>query len=385
MDLFFAKLNSGTFCAMPWMIPNTAISTTARWFVEDNFRSRSRPKGRVLHWRNGFVVSSRHSLDRNTRDGWRNWDRSEKDYLPALSIRRVVANCCTNWPAAMPSLKERVNQGRKVMAGKVYLVGAGPGDPELLTLKALRVLKAADVVLHDDLVGPEILSLVPPTAQLHNVGKRCGRKSATQAEINTLLVNYGLLDLQVVRLKGGDPLIFGRGGEEIEALRNANVEVEVIPGVTAALGAAAAAQIPLTHRRLSSSLILITNHHSSAASTTDWPASISPTATVVVYMPGYAYAATARQLVAAGVKGSTPCAIISQATRPEERVFKTTIEELRSAPRLSPPTLLVVGEVVRLAEHASLQEQFSTRSTIDEFLPLVAQSESLAHSPGNTE
>jgi len=109
------------------------------------------------------------------------------------------------------------------MAGKVYLVGAGPGDPELLTLKALRVLKAADVVLHDDLVGPEILSLVPPTAQLHNVGKRCGRKSATQAEINTLLVNYGLLDLQVVRLKGGDPLIFGRGGEEIEALRNANV------------------------------------------------------------------------------------------------------------------------------------------------------------------
>jgi len=188
-----------------------------------------------------------------------------------------------------------------------------------------------------------------------------------------------------VRLKGGDPLIFGRGGEEIEALRNANVEVEVIPGVTAALGAAATAQIPLTHRRFSSSLIFITNHHSSAANTSDWPASISPTATVVVYMPGYAYAATARQLVAAGVKGSTPCAIISQATRPEERVFKTTIEELRSAPRLSPPTLLVVGEVVRLAEHASLQEQFSTRSTIDEFLPLVAQSESLAHSPGNTE
>ena len=271
------------------------------------------------------------------------------------------------------------------MAGKVYLVGAGPGDPELLTLKALRVLRAADVVLHDELVGPQILSRVPSSAQIHNVGKRCGRKSATQAEINALLVNYGLLDLQVVRLKGGDPLIFGRGGEEIEALRKANLDVEVIPGVTAALGAAAAAQIPLTHRGLSSSLIFITNHHSSAANTSDWPASISPTATVVVYMPGYAYAATARQLVAAGVKGSTPCAIISQATRPEERVFKTTIEELRSAPRLSPPTLLVVGEVVRLAEHASLQEQFSTRSTIDEFLPLVAQSESLAHSQGNTE
>ena len=271
------------------------------------------------------------------------------------------------------------------MAGKVYLVGAGPGDPELLTLKALRVLKIADVVLHDELVGAEILSFVPATAQVHNVGKRCGRKSATQAEINALLVNYALLDLQVVRLKGGDPLIFGRGGEEIEALRHANVDVEVIPGVTAALGAAAAAQIPLTHRQFSSSLIFITNHHSSASDTGDWPASISPTATVVVYMPGYAYAATARQLVAAGLKASTPCAIISQATRPEEKVYLTTIEELRSAPRLAAPTLLIVGEVVRLAEHPSLHEQFSIHSTIEEFLPLVAQSESFAQSQGNTD
>jgi uroporphyrin-III C-methyltransferase len=271
------------------------------------------------------------------------------------------------------------------MAGKVYLVGAGPGDPELLTLKALRVLKTADVILHDELVGSEILSLVPATAQVHNVGKRCGRKSATQAEINALLVNYALLDLQVVRLKGGDPLIFGRGGEEIEALRNANLDVEVIPGVTAALGAAAAAQIPLTHRRLSSSLILITNHHSSAANTTDWPTSISPTATVVIYMPGYAYAPTARQLVAAGLKASTPCAIISQATRPEEKVYITTIGELRSAPRLPAPTLLIVGEVVRLAEHASLHEQFPTHSTIEAFLPLVAQSESFAQGQRNTE
>src|SRR5256885_2644066 len=124
------------------------------------------------------------------------------------------------------------------MAGKVYLVGAGPGDPELLSLKAHRVLKTADVVLHDELVGPEILSLVPPTAQVHNVGKRCGRKSATQAEINALLVNYGHLELQVVRLKGGDPLIFGRGGGERVALRNAKLDVEVISGVTGAFSAA---------------------------------------------------------------------------------------------------------------------------------------------------
>jgi uroporphyrin-III C-methyltransferase len=283
----------------------------------------------------------------------------------------------------MPSLKGRVNQWRKVMAGKVYLVGAGPGDPELLTLKALRVLKTADVVLHDELVGPEILSFVSPAAQVQNVGKRCGRKSATQAEINALLVNYGLLDLQVVRLKGGDPLIFGRGGEEIEALRKANLDVEVIPGVTAALGAAAATQIPLTHRRFSSSLIFITNHHSSSANTRDWPGSISPTATVVVYMPGYAYAATARQLVAAGLRASTPCAIISQATRSEEKVYITTIEELRSAPRLAAPTLLVVGAVVRLAAHPSLHDQASARS--EELFSLVAQSEFFTQSQGITE
>src|SRR6266705_292319 len=282
MDLFFEKLNSGTFCAMPWIIPNTAISTTARWFVEDNFRSRSRPKGRVLHWRNGFVVSSGHSLDRNTRDGWRNWDRSEKDYLPAVSIRRVVADCCTNWPAAKPSLKERVYQGRTFMNGKVYLVGAGPGDPELLTLKALKVLKRADVVLHDELVGAEILAQVPSTARIHNVGKRCGGKSTSQREINSLLIQYALLGLQVVRLKGGDPFIFGRGGEEMQALREAGIEVEVVPGITAALGAAAAIQIPLTYREISSSLVFLTGHHAVGASSDNWPDAIASDVSVVV-------------------------------------------------------------------------------------------------------
>src|SRR5438874_834680 len=122
------------------------------------------------------------------------------------------------------------------MNGKVYLVGAGPGDPELLTLKALKVLKRADVVLHDELVGAEILTQVPSTARIHNVGKRCGGMSTSQREINSLLIQYALLGLQVVRLKGGDPFIFGRGGEEMQALREAGIEVEVVPGITAALG-----------------------------------------------------------------------------------------------------------------------------------------------------
>ena len=118
------------------------------------------------------------------------------------------------------------------MNGKVFLVGAGPGDPELLTVKALRVLRSADVVLHDDLIGAEILALIPETAQVRNVGKRCGRKSIQQIEINTLLIAYASFGLQVVRLKGGDPLIFGRAGEEIVALHKANIEIEIVPGVT---------------------------------------------------------------------------------------------------------------------------------------------------------
>ncbi len=140
------------------------------------------------------------------------------------------------------------------MKGKVFLVGAGPGDPELLTLKSFRALKNADVVLHDELIGQEILALIPKTAQVRSVGKRCGKKSVRQEEINGLLVQFALLGMQVVRLKGGDPLIFGRAGEELEALRQAGIEVEIVPGVTAALAAAATAQIPLTHREKSSSL-----------------------------------------------------------------------------------------------------------------------------------
>src|SRR5437016_2314829 len=202
------------------------------------------------------------------------------------------------------------------MNGKVYLVGAGPGDPELLTLKALKVLKRADVVLHDELVG-EILAQVPSTARIQNVGKRCGGKSTSQREINSLLVQYALLGLQVVRLKGGDPFIFGRGGEEMQALREAGIEVEVVPGITAALSAAAAIQIPLTYREISSSLVFLTGHHAVGASSDNWPDAIASDVTVVVYMPGRDYLATAQKLRSAGLSAETPCAIVSR--RSEER------------------------------------------------------------------
>src|SRR5713101_1621056 len=183
---------------------------------------------------------------------------------------------------------------RGSMKGKVYLIGAGPGDPELLTLKALRLLRSAEAVLHDDLVGPEILHLIPSTAQIHNVGKRCGKKKILQGEINFLMVALAASGLRVVRLKGGDPLIFGRAGEEIESLRRANIPYEIVPGVTSAMGAAATAQIPLTHRRASSALVLITAHRASEhqASEKDvaekdaWSKFVASGATLVIYMPG---------------------------------------------------------------------------------------------------
>ena len=177
------------------------------------------------------------------------------------------------------------------MKGKVYLVGAGPGDPELLTLKALRVLRTADAVLYDDLVAPEILNLIPPTAQVHNVGKRAGQKSIVQEEINFLVVTLADSGMRVVRLKSGDPLIFGRGGEEIEALRQAGIPYEIVPGVTSALGAAAAAAIPLTHRRASSALVFITAHQASGSEAANWNKLAGSGATLVIYMPGQNYSA----------------------------------------------------------------------------------------------
>jgi uroporphyrin-III C-methyltransferase len=238
--------------------------------------------------------------------------------------------------------------------GKVFLVGAGPGDPDLLTVKAVRVLRSAEVVLYDDLVGAGVLDLIPKNAQVHNVGKRCGRPSMRQDEINALLVAVGSLGVRVVRLKGGDPLIFGRAGEELEALRAAEILVEIVPGVSSALAAAAAAQIPVTHRELSSALVFLAGHHARGQQPEGFIESLSPKATYAIYMPGYDYAAMSARLVKGGLPSQTPCAVVSQVASEGERVHRTTLKELPTAPRLPSPTMLFVGEVVRLASHASL-------------------------------
>ncbi len=274
------------------------------------------------------------------------------------------------------------------MKGKVYLVGAGPGDPELLTLKALRVLKTADAVLHDDLVAPEILQLISPTAQVHDVGKRCGKKKIQQEEINFLMIALADSGLRVVRLKSGDPMIFGRAGEEIEALRRADIPYEIVPGVTSALGAAAAAEIPLTHRRASSALVFITAHQASGSEAADWNKLAGSGATLVIYMPGQNYSDVATRLKAAGLSGETPCAVISRATTAHQQTHRSTVADLHRSPKLAAPTLLVVGEVVRFADPATLSDEFGLPaiSAGNRTIPAVLfEDSSLTAFPGNEE
>ena len=234
------------------------------------------------------------------------------------------------------------------MKGKVYLVGAGPGDPDLLTLKALRLLQSADAVLHDDLVSPPTLKLVSPEAQVHNVGKRSGVKKISQEEINFLLTSLAASGLAVVRLKSGDPLIFGRAGEEIEALRRASIEYEIVPGVTSAFGAAAAAGIPLTHRRHSHAVVFLTGQNA-AGEDTDWQKFAGSRATLVIYMPHDLKKVVAR-LRQAGLEDQVPCAIVARATTPDQRIDVTTLGDILHRQSLCAPSLLIVGEVARSAE-----------------------------------
>jgi len=235
------------------------------------------------------------------------------------------------------------------MSSKVYLIGAGPGDPDLLTLKALKHLQTADIVLHDDLVGPEILSLINRSAHVRSVGKRCGRKGISQAEINALLIAFASFGVNVVRLKGGDPSIFGRAGEEMEALRSAGIEFEVVPGVTSALASAAAAKVSLTHRGKASAVLFLSNHLAKSESL-PWRAYVSSGATLVIYMPGFAYEQIAAQLVEAGLSRETPCAVISRVSTKAQQILRTTVDRLPTAEQLPAPTLLVVGEVMRSQE-----------------------------------
>ena len=230
------------------------------------------------------------------------------------------------------------------MSGKVYLVGAGPGDPELLTLKAARILADADVVLFDALVSKEVLALVSRDAQLIDVGKRAGKKLLTQEEINSLLVSYAAKNKVVVRLKGGDPLLFGRAGEEIESLRKAQADFEIVPGITAAIGAAAGAKISLTDRRVASQVLFTTFSRGETGNWLNW-AAVTPGTTIAIYMPGTHYGEVADRLVENGLSPVTPCVVVSQATRAEQQVRWTNVAALGSEAQLPAPSILLVGRV----------------------------------------
>jgi uroporphyrin-III C-methyltransferase len=258
------------------------------------------------------------------------------------------------------------------MPQKIYLVGAGPGDPELLTRKAWRVLQGADVVLHDDLVSEEILRTLPPRAHVISVGKRYGAKVISQGAINELMLNSVRDGKTVVRLKNGDPLLFGRAGEEMEILRQAGIDFEVVPGVTAALGAAASARIPLTDRRLSARVVFVTAHREGGTGLTS-EHNVAADTTYVIYMPGNRYGELAMDLQNAGIGAEIPCVVISRATTKDETICRTTVGRLSQCPAAVSPSLLVVGAVAGVGTGESLAECARAQNIRDEIMTLVLQ------------
>jgi uroporphyrin-III C-methyltransferase/precorrin-2 dehydrogenase/sirohydrochlorin ferrochelatase len=256
--------------------------------------------------------------------------------------------------------------------GMVHLVGAGPGDPELLTLRAARLLASADAVVYDHLVGPEVLALIGSEAERIYVGKERSRHSMPQQDINLLLVRLARQGKQVVRLKGGDPFVFGRGGEELQVLAAHGVAFEVVPGITAACGVASYAGIPLTHRDCAQSCTFVTGHLKDGSCDLDWPLLVRPRQTVVIYMGLSGLPTICAQLVAHGLPPHWPAAVVSQGTLAEQRVVCATLATLAAevaGAGLQSPCLTIVGEVVRLRDELAWFD--AGRRAEPETLPLA--------------
>ncbi|HSB99323.1 MAG TPA: uroporphyrinogen-III C-methyltransferase [Burkholderiaceae bacterium] len=279
-----------------------------------------------------------------------------------------------NAPVDLPAWLVR----HRVPTGRVFLVGAGPGDPDLLTLRAARLLSRADVVVYDHLVGAAVLDLIGADAQRIYAGKERDHHSMTQRDINTLLVRLAREGRQVVRLKGGDPFVFGRGGEELQALAAEGVPFEVVPGITAACGVTSYAGIPLTHRDHAQACLFVTGHLKDGSANLDWAALARPRQTVVIYMGLAALADICAQLVAHGLDAATPAAVIEQGTTLEQQVVSATLADLPARvaeAELRSPCLIVVGEVVRLREQLAWfgERAGSKAAAVPEPLALAAR------------
>jgi uroporphyrin-III C-methyltransferase len=261
------------------------------------------------------------------------------------------------------------------MSGKVHIVGAGPGAVDLLTVRAAAIIHSADVVLHDDLVPAEVLALAPAGAEIISVGKRCGSRTNSQEKIHALMIWHAENGRDVVRLKSGDPALFARLGEEIDALRWAGVAFEIVPGVTAASAAAAAAGITLTDRRVASALVVSTAHTCRTGdSSPHLQSSGSDRTTFAVYMPGPDYGRTAQQLMRAGLDVNTPCVVVSQASRSTQQICYLTISDLPFATGIAAPAVLLVGEVAR-NPHTQSQFPAITNSLEEKYEPVVSRNQ----------
>lgn len=242
-------------------------------------------------------------------------------------------------------------ENKAVATGCVYLVGAGPGDPELLTVKAARLIKSADVLVYDHLVSAAVMSLVNPAAEKIYAGKERGNHALPQTQLNDLLVRLASEGKAVVRLKGGDPYTFGRGGEEVQTLRQSNIRFEVVPGITAATGVAAYAGIPLTHRDYAQACIFVTGHLKDGTMNLDWPGLARKRQTVVIYMGLHGLEYLCEQLIQHGLPSTWPAAIVQHGSQPTQRTVTgtlTSLPKLATAASLRAPTLIIVGEVVLL-------------------------------------
>ena len=255
--------------------------------------------------------------------------------------------------AARNALRQALSNDGKPAVGEVYLVGGGPGDPDLLTFRALRLMQQADVVVYDRLVSQEVLDLVRRDAQRVYAGKERDKHVLPQESINQLLVRLAREGKRVVRLKGGDPFIFGRGGEEIQTLAAEGIPFQVVPGITAAAGCASYAGIPLTHRDYAQSVVFVTGHLQDGTVDLNWPALAQPQQTVVFYMGLHGVAAICKQLKQHGMPAQTPAALVQQGTTPQQRVLVGNLDTLADIVRkadVKPPTLIIVGDVVQLQE-----------------------------------